>query len=837
MTKSTCIIFVVGVCIGLIAVALAKHPSNAGPEDVEIKFKLPPPEALSAEDELKSFKIAEGFEIQLVAAEPLVEDPVALSFDAQGRMWVVEMRGYMHDIEGRGENERLGRIRVLSDEDGDGRFEKASVFLDGLVMPRGVMVWRDGVIVAEPPNLVFWRDSDGDGKGDEQTIITSNYGSKGGQPEHMANSPTLAMDNWIYSASYGQRFRMVGGKWVSESTRSRGQWGLSQDDVGRLYYNYNSDLLRADLVSGHYFSRNPNFTPTTGVNVKLMAEQTVWPSHPTPGVNRGYQPGGLREDGTLKNATATCGAAIYRGDLFGEEFRGNAFIPEPAANLVKRVIIEENEGMLAGRNAYSNRDFLTSTDERFRPVNCYIGPEGALYIVDLYRGVLQHRAYLTNYLIKNIKERKLEAPINRGRIWRVVPKGAKPVAVKIEREPRLLEHPNGWVRDTVQRRLIEERTNMRQEVLVKAMAKRSESPIGRLHALWTMEGMGRMESATAVAALADRDAKVRSAAVRLCEPYLVPATRAEVLPEILKLVDDPAFDVRLQLALTLSSVPEESAMAAVEKILEHDGDKLLMREAVLSGLRARELEFLERVIGDFNQPTPTAKTLISALAQCVINERRDAKISRLLDLAGEQKNSAAWKRTAILEGMAVTRGRAPVKLIFLDEKPKSLDALLTSDGRLAERVLEKVAWPGKPGVVVPPPPRALTADEQGRFEEGKAIYAATCATCHQPSGLGQDGLAPPLVDSEWVLGPPSRLARILMHGVSGPITVTGVQFRLEMPGLPDLGDNDIAAVLTYIRREWDHGADPVEADFVKRIRTEEDDRNQPWTAAELLKIR
>jgi mono/diheme cytochrome c family protein/glucose/arabinose dehydrogenase len=826
MKKLLLIIFLLVVT----AVVVAKNPKDAGPEDPPIKFPLPVVDAKTAEGELKTFKVAEGFEVQLVAAEPMVEDPIALAFDGQGRMWVVEMRGYMHDIEGKGEDQPVGRIKLLSDTDGDGKYDKATVFLDGLFMPRGVMVWKDGVIVAEPPNLFFVRDMDGDGVGDERTIIANNYGSKGGQPEHMANSPMFALDNWIYSAAYGMRARFTGGKWVLEATRARGQWGLSQDDFGRLYYNYNSDLLRGDLVGAQYLSRNPAFVPTTGVNVKLMAEQTVWPGHPTPGVNRGYSAGTLRNDGTLRTVTATCGAGVYRGDLFGEEYRGNVFIPEPTGNLVKRVILDEKNGVLAARNAYEGKEFWTSTDERFRPVNCYTGPDGALYVVDLYRGVLQHKAFLTNYLIKNIKERQLEQPVNRGRIWRVAPKGAAAKPVIVKGEPAMLENANGWVRDTAQRMMVEKPDAKTARQLEK-MISASKNPIARLQALWTLEGMGRMESSIAIAALGDSDARVRAAGVRLCEPFLVPATRADVLPEILKLEKDPNFNVRLQLLLTLSAVPEKSADEAVVKILEKDGGSVLMRESAISGMRARELEFLEKVVAG----KTAVKNLVSALAQCVMNERRGAAVKKLLEISAGQEKSL---QVAILEGMAAAKVRVGQgKWIFLDERPETLDQLRMSHAELTGKVEDRLAWPGKAGVVIPPAPRELTESEKARFEEGKVIYTNVCAACHQPTGLGQDGLAPPLLDSEWVLGPPARLPRILMQGVSGQISVTGVNFRLEMPGLPDLNDRQIASVLTYVRREWEHGEEPVSEDFVAKIREEERNRREPWTAIELMKIK
>jgi len=498
--------------------------------------------------------------------------------------------------------------------------------------------------------------------------------------------------------------------------------------------------------------------------------------------------------------------------------------------LVKRVILDEKNGVVAARNAYEGREFWTSTDERFRPVNCYTGPDGALYVVDLYRGVLQHKAFLTNYLIKNIKERKLEQPVNRGRIWRVVPKGANVKPVIVKGEPAMLENANGWVRDTAQRMMVEKPDAKTARQLEK-MVSASKNPTARLHALWTLEGMGRMESSIAIAALGDGDARVRAAAIRLCEPFLVPATRGDVLPEILKVVQDSAFDVRLQVVLTLSAVPDNSAENAVVKILERDGKNVLMRESAISGMRARELEFLEKVLAEKG----AEKNLVSALAQCVMNERRGAGVKKLLEIAARQERNF---QGAILEGMAAGKVRVGQgKWIFLEERPGSLDSLEQSNAELAAKVKERLAWPGKAGVVIPPPPRELTASEKARFEEGRIVYTNICAACHQPTGLGQDGLAPPLLDSEWVLGPPARLPRILMYGVSGPINVEGVNFRLEMPGLPDLNDRQIASVLTYIRREWEHGGEPVTEDFVAKIREEERSRREPWTAGELLKIK
>ena len=389
------------------------------------------------EDALKTFKLPAGFHIECVASEPMVEDPISCAFDADGRIWVVEMRGYMHDLDGAGENERVGRIKILESTRRDGKYDKATIFLDGLVMPRAVLPTRGGALVAEPPELAFWTEKDG--KAAEKTVVSTAYGVKGGQPEVMANGLFPALDNWIYNAAHTFRYRFAQGKWIADVSRSRGQWGVAQDNYGRLYYCSNTDLGRVDPFPSRYFMRNPYYQATAAQNVELMPflEQDVWPSHPTPGTNRGYTDTELRADGSLTKPTAACGDSIYRGDLFSSDFRNNLFTPEPAGNLVKRMLIVEEHGQLAGRHAYQGTDFLTSTDERFRPVHACTGPDGALYIVDMYRGVIEHRAYLTNYLIKNIEERKLLMPIHRGRIYRVVPDGAIPqVSAIAERQPR-----------------------------------------------------------------------------------------------------------------------------------------------------------------------------------------------------------------------------------------------------------------------------------------------------------------------------------------------------------------------------------------------------------------
>ena len=219
--------------------------------------KIPPAPVLSGEQALKSFKLAPGFRIELVASEPLVQEPVAITFAPDGKIWVVEMSGYMRDADGTGENQPFGKVVSLEDTDGDGKMDKRTVFLDGLVMPRALALIRDGLLVAEPPHLWFCRDTDGDGKSDQKTEVAKDYGDTK-SPEHTANGLMWALDNWIYSADTTMRFRSGEEDWIREPTSFRGQFGISQDDFGRIVYNSNSDQFRIDLVPSKYLQRNSN---------------------------------------------------------------------------------------------------------------------------------------------------------------------------------------------------------------------------------------------------------------------------------------------------------------------------------------------------------------------------------------------------------------------------------------------------------------------------------------------------------------------------------------------------------------------------------------------------
>ncbi|MCI0538848.1 MAG: c-type cytochrome [Verrucomicrobiales bacterium] len=840
----------------LAILALAQEGDEPGEAQPALppNLKIPPAPALSPEEALKTFRLPPGFRIELVASEPLLESPVALQFDPTGRIWVVEMRGYMRNIGGIGEDQPFGRVVVLEDTNDDGRMDKSRIFLDHLVMPRALCLIRDGLLVAEPPKLWFCRDTNGDGRADKKIEVANDYAvsndpklGKNSNPEHASNGLMLALDNWIYSPDHAYRYRNEAGRWLRGPTLgSRGQWGISQDDFGRLFYNSNSDQLRGDLVPDEYVRRNTNYH-AAGSNVQIASDQSVWPIRVTPGVNRGYQKDFLR-DGKLVEFTAACGPVIYRGDNFPAEFRGNAFVAEPAANLVRRNILIETNAIVSAANAYEKAEFLTSTDERFRPVNLSNGPDGALYIVDMYRGIIQHRLYITTFLRRQIEQRGLDQPVDQGRIYRVIHQGAKRrtkprlIGASTTELVGLLSHPNGWWRDTAQRLLVE-RAEESSLPKLRKLALAGADSLGRLHALWTLQGLNKLDEATARMALEDKHPKVRAAAIRLYEPYA--RAQSDAAARVRALLQDASPDVRLQLALTLGELRDDAGLAAIATA---NAAHRYIRDAVISGLGGRELEFLERLLAekDWHEKAEGREPFLRALAKSVFTERKTERINRLLELAAQKHESFLWQQTALLDGLLDIFPPPPKdkpnqkpKAMRLDAEPPALANLRRIDQPETRSRVEKLAalitWPGKPDLeaaIIQP----LSPEQQKRFEAGQELYAVTCGACHQMDGTGQEGLAPPLLESDWTTGSEDRLIRIALNGVRGPIAVKGRTYELEMPNMGVLDDEQLASILTYVRRAWGHSASPIEPSTIAKVRKETETRDEAWTELELQRI-
>jgi glucose/arabinose dehydrogenase len=561
--------------------------------------------ALSPEDALKTFYMPPGYRIELVAAEPLIQEPVALDWDLQGRLWAVEMPGFMADIRGSNEHEPIGRVVVLEDTNGDGRMDKRTIFADHLVLARSLKVLDRGVLVAEPPNVWFMHDTDGDLRMDTKELVTDRFGRFDGDPQNNANGFYWALDNRMYTAGLSDiQFRLKDGVFEVQPTLMRGEWGVTQDDAGRTYRNTNESALHVDLVATSYYARNPSLARTRGSYERLADDNPdlniVWPVRPNPGTNRAYQLGIDRDDGSLARFTAVCAPLVYRGDRLPAELYGNVFVAEPAANLVSRLILSDDGSGLRARKAYERGEFLASTDERFRPVFLTDAPDGTLYIADMYRGIIEHRISITEYLRDQIIGRKLEKPTGYGRIYRVMHETTRrdtmrPFAsASTEQLVGALAHPNGWRRDTAQRLLVERGAKTAVPALT-ALASKAPDWRTRLHALWTLDGIDAIQPAMVTSALEDSSRDVRLAAIRIAERWLS-ETNHPLQAALLKRLDDPDWAVHQQLAASIGTFPPGARESAAVAVLERYGNDPVVMDAVLSGLRGSEIAVLDRLL-------------------------------------------------------------------------------------------------------------------------------------------------------------------------------------------------------------------------------------------------
>ena len=831
----------------LLACAAALFPIARAAEDMApfpASIPVPPATVLTPEEMLKTFAVAPGFRVELVAAEPMISTPVAMQWDEDGRLWVVEMNGYMRNLDGTGEDAPNGRVVVLEDTDGDGRMDKHTVFLDKLVMPRAIALRKGGALICEPPHVLWCPDANRDLVADSRDVLIPNY-TGGGNPEHQPNGLLLAVDGWYYSAKSSWRYKIkADNTFVREPTVFHGQWGIAQDDFGRIYTSTSEQQLLCDLLPSTYLTRNPNFKEAEGANVEITASQRIFPARVTPGVNRGYRKGVLDDAGKLQKFTGASGPLIYRGDAFPAEFRGNAFTTEPTANLVKRLILTEKDGGITAKDAYEGREFLTSTSERFRPVNLYDGPDGALYITDMARGIVQHVTYLTPWLRQQYVERKLDQPLDQGRIWRVVPDGFKrPAVPKMSaftpaQLVKALESTNGWTRDTAQRLLVEQfggspvpKLDMPGWLNSLYDVAKSKHVTSRITAQWVL---GSIYEGGLGWASKEPDEKVRATVLRIAEPE---AKRdAKLAEKFFAFSKDPSPDAQLQLLLSLGEIGGKKAEVVMAEVLTKNVENPLARTATLSGLRGRELEFLQTLLAspDWTKTSPGRGAVVSQLVHCVLQERKPERLAALLALAA-QPPKAPWQQLALLDGLAPGKKSKPIKLAA--EPPELATLAASTDPEVktrAEKIAATFTWPGKPGEApeIKAPP--LTDAQQEFVAKGAAIYNTVCTACHLPQGQGQEGLAPPLAGSEWVSGPESRLIRIVLHGVGGRISVAGKDYTLSMPGLgAALADEPVAQVLSYIRRSFGHEQPIVETATVTKVRAASKDRGAEWTAEEL----
>lgn len=636
-------------------------------------------QALTPAEEKATFELPPGFRAELVTAEPNVIDPVSMAFDERGRIWVCEMRGYPNGGRGTG-MVSSGRIRLLEDLDGDGQYEKSTIWAENLRLPTGIQPWRGGVLVANAPELIYLEDRAGTGKADTRRVLYTGFDLANIQ--QMINSLQFAQDNWIYGVAGSSGGTIVcpekpdappvvlRGRGVRfnpdvpgslEPTSGGGQYGLSPDDWGRWFTATNSQHLRHIILPDHYLRRNPSLAvravtldiPEHGAACKVYRRSPfeAWR------VVRTTRRAGSSDAKRLPSTelvpggfvTSGCSPLVYTADLFPPEYRGTVFVCDPANNLILRDTLTPHGATFIARRAHAESEFLASTDNWFRPVHLTLGPDGAIYALDFYREVIETPLSLPEDILRRVM---LESR-GRGRIWRITTakEGTRPPKIDLaeaspEKLARYLSHPNSWWRLTAQRLLMERKP---KEVLPVLHQLLKEAPaVGRSHLMWTLQGLGDLREGEIERALKDAEPGLREQALKLAEPRLgkSPTLRAAVLA----LAEDPSPRVRFQLAFTLGEMRSEEAVGALAKLATRSDNDSWTQTAILSSTPKNAGQLLASLTAE-KAKVKERLSLLRQLATLVGTSGSDAELARALELLGQTEKEPTALQIALLDGL------------------------------------------------------------------------------------------------------------------------------------------------------------------------------------------
>lgn len=619
-----------------------------------------PVRATAATNAVESFQLKKGFRIELVAAEPLVLSPVAMAFDENGRLFVAEMRDYPNR---RNENPHLGRVRLLEDSDGDRTFDTATVFADNLPLPSAIACYDGGLFVCAMPEVLYLKDTNGDGVADVRQAVLTGLGTQTNpNPDALVHNFNWGLDNRIHAATgasggvatpvngtgvsvLGRDFAFDPRSMVVMVENGDGHRGLTFDNSGRRYTCTATEPARLPVFEWRYAVRNPFFdfpSPTidlarSPVPILPFSSEAAEVTNRLAAVrtNAARVPAEVKL-GPTQSFRAASGCVIYRGSAFPSNYVGHLFVAEPTANLIQHLVV--NDGGLAAVVQRATDEvaleFLVSRDKWFRPVQIVNGPDGCLYMADMYR-----QSFLPEETSDEQRPRlNVSGGTERGRIWRIVPQDYKILAA-----PRLgkastydlvstLAHPNGWHRDTAAR-LLYERQDKASIGLLTNMLNNSRSPLARLHALHALDGLNALTESLIAKSLRDADEHVREHAVLLSEKLVRNGTvSGSFWMQLTSLAADSSLRVRYQLALTLGEIQHQGKGRVLADLVRRDIGVTWMRAAVLSSVAQGSGDLFESLASDARfRNGQASQEFLRELAVMIGTQHEPAEVNRVID--------------------------------------------------------------------------------------------------------------------------------------------------------------------------------------------------------------